>query len=81
MCMCFCVYISGACGYSWRSEEGVCVCVASPGIGVTSDCEPPDMDNEINSGHLKEQQVLLTTKPFLQPPETYFKGKLIHSHV
>jgi hypothetical protein len=36
------------------------------------------VDDKINSGHLKEWQVLLTNKPSPQPPETYFKGKLIH---
>lgn len=34
------------------------VCVGSPGTGVTGDCEAPDMVDGINSGHLKEQQVL-----------------------
>lgn len=35
--------------------------------GVTGDCEPPDGSWELNSGLLKEEKVLLISKPSLQP--------------
>ena len=36
---------------------------------TTYSCEPPCGCWELNSGPLKEQSVLLTTEPSLQPPQ------------
>jgi len=38
----------------------------------TDGCEPPYGCWELNSGPLKEQLVLLTSEPSLQPPELFF---------
>ena len=42
----------------WSSEDGI----RSPGAGVSSSCEPPDVGVG-NSGPLEEQQAFLTTEP------------------
>ena len=52
-----------------RSEEGV----GSPRTGVIDGCEPPCRCQELNSGLLEEQPVLLTTKPSLQ--SSFFGGR------
>ena len=43
--------------------------------GVTDNWEPPCRFLEVNVGFLKEQKVLLTTKPFIHPPENYCDDK------
>lgn len=49
--------------YPWGPEG-----VQSPGSGVTIDCELFDVGaGGLNLGSLKEKQVLLVTKPSLQP--------------
>jgi hypothetical protein len=44
-----------------RSEGTACL-----GVGVIDGCEQPCGEWEPNPGPLNEQQVLLTTEPFLQ---------------
>ena len=39
---------------------------------IIDGCEPPCGCWELKSGPLEEQSVLLTTEPYLQPPESYF---------
>lgn len=50
------------CGYPSRPEESF----GCPVISLTEDCELPFGFWELNSGSLKEQQMLLTTKLSLQ---------------
>jgi hypothetical protein len=51
--------------YACMTEEGIKQKRASDPI--TDGCEPPCGFWELNSGPLKEQLVLLTTEPSLQP--------------
>jgi hypothetical protein len=39
---------------------------------ITDGCEPPCVSWDLNSGPLKEQSVLLTAEPSLQPPDIAF---------
>lgn len=48
----------------WKSEEGI----GSPETGVTDGWEAPCGCWEMNTGTLKEQQVLLTVEPSFQLP-------------
>ena len=45
--------------YVQRPED----CIRYPGTGVTDDCELPCGCQELNSGPVEEQQVLLTAEP------------------
>jgi hypothetical protein len=56
----------------WRPEEDI----SSPGTGVTDVYNPPSGLLGVEPGPLKEQQVLLTTGPSLQPQEHYFYFQL-----
>lgn len=49
-----------ACGGPWKPKEGI----GFPGVGVLDICEPPNVDANLNSGPLEEQQVLIA-RPFL----------------
>lgn len=51
------------CVVSGRPEHGV----ASPGAGVAGQCELPDECWELNPVLWKEQPVLVTAEPCLQP--------------
>lgn len=54
--------------YLQGPEEGI----TSPGPGVADGYEPPHGFWEPNSSPLQGQQVLLTSKPSLQPPSFVF---------
>jgi hypothetical protein len=47
----------------------------APEEGITEGCEPPRGCQELNSGHLEEQSVLLTAEPSLQPQQILNKKK------
>jgi hypothetical protein len=51
----------------------VCLCegVRSPETGIANSCELPYECWELNLGPLKEQPVLLTTEPSLQPHRSF----------
>ena len=50
-----------------------CEGIRSLGTGVSDSCELPCGCWELNLGPLKEQLVLLTAEPSLQPPVMYLK--------
>jgi hypothetical protein len=69
---CMCNRCTTCVQYPWRLKEDV----GSSGTGVTDNCELPCGCWDSNPDSLKKQQVLLTTKPSLQPSETFrFKEK------
>lgn len=60
---------SDVCGCPLWSEEDA----GSPVIGVTGSAEPHTVSADLNRGPLREQQVLLTSRPSLQPLLGIFK--------
>ena len=60
-----------------ETEEGL----RSPGTSYMSGCEPPCRWWELNLGLLQEQEMLLTTGPFLQANFFSFSFKLIFTEV
>lgn len=57
-CVCLCECMPHVCGCLWPEEA-----VGFPRAGITSSCEPPDMDIGNQTCPLEEQEVLLTPEP------------------